>query len=516
MSTDTNQLRRDALRIWQAGLEAVRSERLVKESLRVEGPVLAVGDEQLRLDGIRRIVVVGAGKAGAGMAAAVEEILGPRLMEEKQLTGWVNVPADCVTRTGTGRGLAQRGTKTSASACETCAPSPSERPLERITLHAARPAGVNEPTSAGVAGAAEILRLVTSLGPDDLCLCLISGGGSALMPAPVEGITLEDKLAVTRYLSAVGANIEQLNTVRKQLSRIKGGGLARACRAGRLVSLIISDVLGDPLDVIASGPTVEDTSTPRAAIEVLDAFAARDGGVSPAIFAYLDNRDRRTESHSVESDSVGAAVALPPPAPSGRGGSTTATPTNETVSYETRVTNLVIGNNVTAVDAAGMEAERLGYSHAMICASRSEGPAEQIGRHLADMAMKMRSAPGPNCLISGGEPVVTLCDAAIRGLGGRNQQLTLSALMRLVEHGPKGIVLLSGGTDGEDGPTDAAGAVVDAEVIAAARQCQLDPADYLARNDAYNFFRRAGGLIRTGPTHTNVCDVRVVLVARKE
>ena len=131
--------------------------------------------------------------------------------------------------------------------------------MQRIHLHAARPAGVNEPTPEGVAGALEILRLVESLGPDDLCLCLISGGGSALMPAPVEGITLADKLAVTRHLSAAGANIEQLNTVRKQLSRIKGGGLLRACRAGRLVSLIISDVLGDPLDVIASGPTVPDS-----------------------------------------------------------------------------------------------------------------------------------------------------------------------------------------------------------------------------------------------------------------
>ena len=497
MDGSTNHLRRDALRIWQAGLDSVRSERLVREALRVEGPVLVVGQQRLRLDGIRRIAVVGAGKAGAGMAAAVEEILGPRLMEEKQLVGWVNVPADCVPRTGTGHGLAQRGAVDPTSTGETCAPSPL-----RIKLHAARPAGINEPTPAGVAGAAEILRLVEGLGPDDLCLCLISGGGSALMPAPVEGITLDDKLAVTRYLSAVGANIEQLNTVRKQLSRIKGGGLARACRAGQLVSLVISDVLGDPLDVIASGPTVEDTSTPRAALNVLDVFAARDGGVSPAIFAYLEERDRRTEYHSVQNGRSETASY-----DAGR---------SETPSYETRVTNLVIGNNATAVDAAGAEAERLGYSHAMICASRSEGPAEEIGRHLADMAMKMRSGPGPNCLISGGEPVVTLCDAARRGLGGRNQQLVLAALLRLMEHGPEGIVLLSGGTDGEDGPTDAAGAVVDAEVIATARQCQLDVADYLARNDAYNFFRRAGGLIRTGPTHTNVCDVRVVLVGRKE
>jgi len=449
MNGHTAKLRRDALQIWQAGVDAVRSERLVSEALRVEGSTLAVGGERIRLDAIRRIAVVGAGKAGAGMAAAVEEVLGQRLMEEKQLAGWVNVPADCV------------------------------RPLQRITLHAARPPGVNEPTPAGVVGADEILRIVTTLGPDDLCLCLISGGGSALLPAPAQGITLQDKLEVTRYLSAAGANIEQLNTVRKQLSRIKGGGLARACCAGRLVALIISDVLGDPLEMIASGPTAADTSTPQAALAVLESFAARDGGISPAIFAYLQQKQETPQ---------------PPPA--------------------CRVSNLVIGNNATAVDAAGREAERLGYAPASVSASKSEGPAEQIGRHLAEMALQMRAGPGPNCLVSGGEPVVTLVDASRRGLGGRNQQLVLAALLRLADDGAAGVALCCGGTDGEDGPTDAAGAILDAEIIAAARRCQLDTADYLARNDAYNFFRRVDGLIRTGPTHTNVCDVRVVVVDR--
>jgi glycerate 2-kinase len=452
-----DQLRRDALRIWQAGADAVRSQRLVREALRVEGSDLLIGDQRLRLGALRRIAVVGAGKAGAGMAAAVEEALGPRLMEEKQLTGWINVPADCV------------------------------RPLRRIMLHPARPPGVNEPTPAGAAGSREILRIAASLGPEDLCLCLISGGGSALMPAPVEGISLDDKLQVTRYLSAAGANIEQLNTVRKQLSRIKGGGLARACRAGRLISLIISDVPGDPLDVIASGPTVEDRSTPQAALRVLDSFAARGSGISPRVFEYLEQKHQRGRPR----------------------------PTSQ-------VTNLVIGNNATAVDAAGLEAERLGYSHAMLSAERPEGPAEEVGRHLAEMALRMRdqpsvgARPGPDCLISGGEPVVTLVDESRRGLGGRNQQLVLAALERLADDGAEGIALLSGGTDGEDGPTDAAGAILDAAVLRAARQQNLDPADYLARNDAYHFFQPLDALIRTGPTHTNVCDVRVVVVDRLE
>lgn len=447
----TEQLRRDAMAIWQAGVDAVRSERLVGESLRVEGGALVVVDERLPLDAIGRIVVVGAGKAGAGMAAAVEEVLGPRLCDEKQLAGWVNVPEDCV------------------------------RHLSRIHLHGARPPGVNEPTQAGAAGSAEILRLVQSLTDGDLCLCLISGGGSALMPAPVEAITLDDKLAVTRHLSAAGANIEELNTVRKQLSRVKGGGLMRACRAGRLVSLIISDVLGDPLDVIASGPTVEDSSTPEAALEVLRRFNAREAGISPAVFEYLQH-SRRTE------------------------------PDKPTC----RVTNRIIGNNATAVDAAGREAERLGYCPSMISARKSEGPAEEIGRHLADMALKMRDQPGPDCLVSGGEPVVKLIEAGKRGVGGRSQQLVLAALERLADEGAAGIALLSGGTDGEDGPTDAAGAILDASIISAAREKGLDPAYYLARNDAYHFFEALGALIKTGPTHTNVCDVRVVVVDRVE
>ena len=337
---------------------------------------------------------------------------------------------------------------------------------------------MNEPRPEGAAGARQIVRLVESASPDDLCLCLISGGGSALMPAPVEGISLDDKLQVTQYLSAAGANIEQLNTVRKQLSRIKGGGLIRACRAGRIVSLIISDVLGDPLDVIASGPTTEDSSTPQAALDVLDTFAAR-GALPSAVFDYLQQKQ--------DAKQPGPAC---------------------------RVTNLIIGNLATAVDAAGLEAERLGYEQAMVCAEKSEGQAEDVGRHLAEMALKMRAGPGPNCLISGGEPVVTLVDVSRRGQGGRNQQLVLAALEELADDGARGMAILSGGTDGEDGPTDAAGALLDASVLAGAKERQLDPADYLARNDAYNFFRPIDALIRTGPTHTNVCDVRVVVVDR--
>jgi hydroxypyruvate reductase len=446
-------LRDDALQIWHAGVEAVRSPRLVAQQLRVEGPTLHVGPDAIPLETIRQIAVVGAGKAGAGMAEGVERALGPRLMDEKRLTGWVNVPADCV------------------------------RPLSHIHLHAARPAGVNEPMPEGVAGAQKILELVESLGPEDLCLCLISGGGSALMPAPVPGVTLADKLAVTRHLSGAGANIEQLNTVRKQLSRIKGGGLLRACRAGRMATLIISDVLGDPLDVIASGPTVPDSSTPQAALDVLERFGAREAGISTAVFDRLQRVAALSPVLQAEEEPGVRAC---------------------------RVTNTVIGNNRTAVDAAAREAERLGYAVTAESADRSEGPAEDIGRRLAERARAMRSQARPACLLSGGEPVVTLADASRRGLGGRNQQLVLAALEALAGDAA-GIALLSGGTDGEDGPTDAAGALLDAEVLRAARLAGLDPAAYLARNDAYHFFAPLGALIKTGPTHTNVCDLRVVL-----
>jgi hydroxypyruvate reductase len=245
----------------------------MKQAVQLEGSTLVIGSEsdepqRIDLDAVQRVAVVGGGKAGAGMVAALEEILGPALMTEKQVTGWVNVPEH---------------------------PHPIPLPGEgargaRIQLHAARPAGVNEPTAEGVAGSEEILQIAWSLGPDDLCIALISGGGSALLPAPIDGITLADKLAVTRFLSAAGADITELNTVRKHLSRIKGGGLARACRAGRMTALVISDVPGDPLEIIASGPTVSDDSTPQEAVEILERYGARKAGISAAVFDTLGRK----------------------------------------------------------------------------------------------------------------------------------------------------------------------------------------------------------------------------------
>ena len=229
------------------------------------------------------------------MAVALEIVLGPQLLAEKDVTGWVNVPADCVV------------------------------PTQRVHLHAARPAGVNEPRSEGVEGTQRILQIVSSLGPDDLCFCLLTGGGSALLPAPVPEISLAEKIELTKLLSAAGANIEQLNTVRSQISAVKGGGLARACRAGQLVTLLISDVLANRLDIIGSGPTIQSDATAADALTILGDLHLTNLPSIKAIVEYLrQGRDQKR---------IGC--------------------------YGARSTHLVLGNNATAVDAAGVEAERL-------------------------------------------------------------------------------------------------------------------------------------------------------------
>ncbi|HEY1066550.1 MAG TPA: DUF4147 domain-containing protein, partial [Pirellulales bacterium] len=447
----------DALAIWQAGLAAVDSERLVREAIVVRDGVLHIGAESIDLAGVRRIEVVGAGKAGAGMAAGVEAALGADLLREKQVSGWLNVPADCV------------------------------RSLSAIHLHPARPAGVNEPTEGGAAGTEEILRRVAALEENDLCLCLISGGGSALLPAPAAGLSIADKQRVIRFLSGAGATIQELNGVRKRLSRVKGGGLARACRAGRLIVLVISDVTGDPLDIIASGPTVVDSGDAREALAILDRFGARQAGVPESVFAVLEQR-----------------VAEPPSPPT------------------CRISHQVIGSNRTAVEAAVAEAQRLGYRTQGEPAVDPEGDADGVGRKLI-RRMWENSVQSYQCLVTGGEPVVSLPPAESRGRGGRNQQLVLAALEEAIAHRAsrdpsapepteRRFALLSGGTDGEDGPTDAAGAWIDAQLVAQVAEQASTVRDALARCDAYSYFDRLGALVRTGPTHTNVMDLRVLCI----
>ncbi len=442
-------MREEARLIWQAGVDAVSSERLVHDAIARTDDALIVAGERFALERLGRIAVVGAGKAGAGMAAGVEAALGPDLLE--RTSGWVNVPGDCV------------------------------RELETVHLHAARPAGVNEPTEAGVEGSRRILELVGELGADDLCLVLISGGGSALLPAPVPEISLADKQAVTRLLMHSGATINELNCVRKQLSAVKGGGLARATGAGRVVALIISDVIGDPLDTIASGPTVADSSTAADALAVLEKYAREADDVPAAVREYLQS-----------------AVKVP---------------TKPAVLDH--VKNVVVGSNAVALEASRRKAVELGYAvHSL--GSENEGVAREVGVELAELCRQVRDrsepvAP-PACILSGGEPIVQLAVTDQPRKGGRNQELVLAGLKHLAAGGMDRVVLLSGGTDGEDGPTDAAGAVADAEVLAAARAAGLEFEEFLSINNSYPFFERTGGLLLTGPTHTNVMDLRVGLV----
>jgi glycerate-2-kinase len=449
--TAQNRLRDDALAIWRAGLNAVDSERLVSDSVRATEQTLEICGHRFPLDPAARILAVGAGKAGAGMAAGLEAALAGT-SAGKRLSGWVNVPADCV------------------------------RELRSITLHAARPSGLNEPTAAGVFGADAILQRVRQLSANDLCLVLLSGGGSALLPAPIPGISLDDKLAVTRLLMAGGATINELNCVRKHLSAIKGGGLARAAGDSRVVSLIISDVVGDPLDVIASGPTVADRSTAADALAILERVARRRSDVPESVWSVLE------------------AQRLAPPDPV----------------LPSTVWNFVIANNETALSAAARQAVALGYKIRSL-GSRNQGEARIVGRTLADLVQTIRrslsEAAHPICVLGGGETTVRLTPTDLPRRGGRNQELVLGAADSLWNEGLERVALLSGGTDGEDGPTDAAGALADAALVQTARDLGLSPESFLAINNSYEFFERTGGLFKTGPTHTNVMDVWVALIA---
>lgn len=439
MSAST--LRTHARAIWQAAVDAAQPGDLVRS---------AFTNSSLRaaLNVARRILVVGAGKAGAAMAAGVEDVVGEHL---GRIEGLINVPAEAV------------------------------RPLRAVRLHAARPAGTNQPTAEGVAGTSQILDLLVHAGPEDVALCLISGGGSALMPAPVEGVSLADKQHVTRLLHACGATINEMNTVRKHLSRCKGGRLAQAFTGKALFSLIISDVIADPLDVIASGPTSADPTTFADALAVLEKFRLTDQ-VPPAVLQYLRRGQTGQEPETLK--------AVPP-----------------------HVHNTVIGNNVKSLTAAQAEAERLGY-RVLNLGSYIEGETHHVAVALAGLVRSIRAdgrpVPPPVCLLSGGETTVTL--GPEHGLGGRNQEFVLALAAKLGQDGLAGVVALSGGTDGEDGPTDSAGAVADAGTLDRAASRGLDPAAFLARQDAYHFFQETGDLLQTGLTQTNVMDVRVILV----
>ena len=439
------QMRNQALEIFQAALRAVEPVDAILKHVKMEGESLLIGERRLELSKFDRILVVGAGKADAPMAQAVESLLGERV-------------SDGVIVVKDGHGL----------------------PLQRVRVHEA---GHPVPDERGLRGGEKILSLVRGAGERDLVICLISGGGSALLVSPAEGVTLKDKQKVTQLLLACGASIHEMNTVRKHLSRVKGGGLAQAAHPATVVSLVLSDVIGDDLDTIASGPTVPDSTTFRQAEQIL------------VRYGIWDQVPRSVRTYT-EKGVKGEIAETPKP----------GDPSFQRDAWE------LVGTNLQALKAARKEAERLGY-RTIILSGMMEGEAREVAKAHAAIAKEVLSSENPlappACVLSGGETTVTLQGD---GKGGRNTEFALASAIALegVDH----VIVLSGGTDGTDGPTDAAGAFADGETVPRARQEGLDPTDYLRRNDSYAFFETLGGLVITGPTRTNVMDVCIMLVRR--
>ena len=438
-----SKLRQDAIDIFKAGLKAVDPKVAVKRYMKKDGQTLIVDEKKYDLNQFDKIYVVGGGKAGASMAAAVVEILGNLVTE-----GIVNVKYGYTAK------------------------------LNKVRINEAdHPV----PDEAGSRGAEEIVKLVGNTQENDLLICLISGGGSALLPLPVQGISLNEKQVVTKKLLACGANINDINAVRKHMSRIKGGQLARLSYPATLITLILSDVIGNYPDVIASGPTVPDSSTFEDVKEIMERYR-------------IWNTIPDTVKNHFEK---------------GIGGNIPETPkAGENIFSKTQ--NVIVGSNIQAVMAAREKAGKLGYN-TMVLSSFIEGETKDVARVHAAIAKEILQSGNPvstpACVISGGETTVTIRG---KGKGGRNQEFCLAAAIDIA--GMDSVVTLSGGTDG---PTDAAGAICDGQTIERALAKEIKAVDYLMDNNAYQFFKELDDLLMTGPTNTNVMDLRLVLVEGK-
>ncbi|MFQ6053215.1 MAG: glycerate kinase [Candidatus Bathyarchaeia archaeon] len=443
-SERARRLRRDALEILDRAVDAVDPRKAILDRVRVSGGSLSFDGVEVDLDRFSKVFVVGGGKAGGAMAEAVEELLGDRIAG-----GVVNVL----------EGAEGRHT------------------LERIELNgASHPI----PDERGVQGTGRMLSLAEEAGEGDLVVVLISGGGSALMTYPAEGVSLGEVQGLTDMLLRSGATINELNAVRKHLSRVKGGQLAKRASPATVVSLILSDVVGDPLDVIASGPTAPDRSRFGDAMEVLRRYGLWEEA-APSI--------RRRLEAGVE----GAVEETPKPGDEAFG----------------KVFNVVVASNLTAAMAAVEAAANLGYNE-LLLSTRVEGEARHVGTVFAGIAGEIAASDHPvskpAAVVAGGETTVSVTGS---GLGGRNQELALSAAMRI-----EGLdaVIVALATDGVDGPTDAAGAIVDGRTLSRARALGISPLEALGNNDSYGFFSVLGDAILTGPTGTNVNDLAVILV----
>jgi hydroxypyruvate reductase len=430
-----------AWQVMRAALRAVDPAQAVRNALRREGDRLTLGGRAYELARYRRVLVVGAGKAGAPMARAAEEILGDRLT-----AGLVDVKYGHT---------------------------------EATRIVRLREAGHPLPDESSLEGTREIVRLLGSAAEDDLVLGLISGGGSALLMLPEAPITLAEYQALTEALLRSGATINQINTIRKHIEQVKGGRLAGLAAPAEVATLILSDVIGNPLDFIASGPTVPDTTTFADALDVLDRFGLRDA--VPA--SVVDHLER------------------------GRRGEVPETPKPGDPLFQ-RVTTVVIGSNDVAAEAALAEARRLGFT-SLLLTTFLEGEARDAGLLAAALAKELvrrgRPVAPPACLILGGETTVTVRG---RGQGGRNQEIALAAALHMA--GLERALVVALATDGTDGPTDAAGGIADGRTLERAERRGLDARAALANNDSYAVLRDVGDLLVTGPTNTNVNDLLFV------
>jgi len=442
------QMRRDAEDIFRNAVRAVDPFEAVKRTVLLDGKDLLVslakgGVDRINLPEVNRIFLVGGGKATAPMAKAMEQILGQRITK-----GIV------IVKYGFAELLAY---------------------VEVIE------AGHPLPDQEGLKGTKRILELLAQAGEKDLIFSLISGGGSALLPCPADDITLEEKQTVTEMLLDCGASIDEMNAVRKHISCSKGGQMARAAFPAKTINLMLSDVVGDNMDVIASGPFVPDASTFKTALDVFRKYGLQ--GVPSRVEHYLQ---------------------------AGVEGKVPETPKQDDPIFD-RVQNIIVGSNMLALEAAETRARELGYN-SLILSSMVEGETREVAKVHAAIAKEIvktgRPVPAPACIISGGETTVTIRG---QGLGGRNQEFCLAAAIELKGLSAE-VVMLSGGTDGNDGPTDAAGGLVDTDTLKRSEEKGLDSIAFLQNNDAYHFLQQTGDLLITGPTRTNVMDVRLILV----